>query len=89
MLQSSTNWVTLAERALVLTLKLLSCHLGLGLDNSPPAIIYVMGRPLYTWTPDLKTIIEVCPQQGKTWLNVSRYWIKVPVHLQCITSSDP
>ena len=52
-----------AERALVLTLKLLSSPLGLGLDTPPPATIHVMGRPLYTWTPDLEAIIEVCPTQ--------------------------
>ena len=65
-LQSSVRWVTLAERSLALMLKLLSGHSGLGLDSTPPAIIHVMGRPLYTWTPDLKTIIEVCLKHLKT-----------------------
>ena len=58
-LQTFTRGDADAERALVLTLKLLSGQLGLGLEAVPPVTIHVMGRPLFTWTADLKTIIEV------------------------------
>lgn len=47
----------------MLTLKLLSSPSGSGLVKAPAATIHVMGRPLYSWTDDLKTIVEVWWQQ--------------------------